>query len=97
MRPIAVGCSLRRLVTIVSGKYVRESITVHLSPLQLGFGIPLGAEAAVHAARKYLQDLSVNHSLLKLDFKNAFLLGSTIGSLYSIEDAIGEKTEALQT
>ena len=45
VRPIVVGCSLPRLVAKVSGKYVRESITAHLSSLQLGFGIPLGAEA----------------------------------------------------
>ena len=43
-----------------------------LRPLQLGFGIPLGAEAAAHAARLYLQNLLPGCILLKLDFANAF-------------------------
>ena len=33
---------------------------------------PLGAEAAVHASRVYLQDMKEHHLLLKLDFNNAF-------------------------
>ena len=44
----------------------------YLSPLQLGYGTPLGVEAAIHSARLYLQDLPINHVLVKLDFKNAF-------------------------
>jgi hypothetical protein len=43
-----------------------------LSPLQLGFGIPMGAEAVVHAARSYLYNLEHGSILLKLDYKNAF-------------------------
>ena len=43
-----------------------------LSPLQLGYGTPLGAEAATHSARIYLKDLPNNHVLIRLDFKNAF-------------------------
>ena len=41
-----------------------------LSPLQLGFGITKGAEAAVHAARLYLADIEFGKVLLKLDFQN---------------------------
>ena len=43
-----------------------------LAPHQLGYGIPLGAEAAVHAARVFLQNLQPGHLILKLDFRNAF-------------------------
>ena len=43
-----------------------------LSPVQLGFGVPHGAEAAVHAARIYLSDLPPSHVVMKLDFANAF-------------------------
>jgi hypothetical protein len=43
-----------------------------LAPRQLGCGVPLGCEAAAHAARLYLQNMPPNHLLLKLDFKNAF-------------------------
>ena len=39
---------------------------------QLGYGVRGGAEAAVHAARKFLQNLEDGHALVKLDFTNAF-------------------------
>mgnify|MGYP003503029475 FL=1 len=41
-------------------------------PIQLGFGIPRGTEAAVHATRQYIAGLQPGHGLLKLDFNNAF-------------------------
>ena len=43
-----------------------------LAPHQLGYGVPLGAEAAVHATRIFLQNLQPGHLILKLDFRNAF-------------------------
>ena len=43
-----------------------------LRPKQLGYGIPRGAEAAVHATRIYLHNLQPQHLILKLDFRNAF-------------------------
>ena len=43
-----------------------------LAPQQLGCGVPLGCEAAAHATRLYLHNMSPGHLLLKLDFKNAF-------------------------
>ena len=39
---------------------------------QLGFGVPGGAEIAVHATRRYLQSLVPGHVLIKIDFSNAF-------------------------
>ena len=72
VRPIAVGCTLRRLVSKCACRHVKEAMSSLLSPLQLGFGIPLGAEAAAHAARLYLQNLLPGYILLKLDFMNAF-------------------------
>ena len=39
---------------------------------QLGVGTPGGCEAAVHAARRYLESLPSDHVLVKLDFTNAF-------------------------
>ena len=41
-------------------------------PRQLGYGIANGAEAAVHAARLYLNKADHNTVMVKLDFKNAF-------------------------
>ena len=43
-----------------------------LAPRQLGFGVSGGAEAAVHAARHYLQGMEQGHAVVKLDFTNAF-------------------------
>ena len=50
MRPIAVGCTLRRLVAKYAGSLVREEMGELLSPRQLGYGVKRGAEAAVHGA-----------------------------------------------
>ena len=72
VRPIAVGCTLRRLVAKIAGKMVRSEMADLLSPRQLGFGVQGGAEAAVHAARTYLSSMPSDHALVKLDFKNAF-------------------------
>ena len=36
------------------------------------YGVKMGAEAAVHAARLYLRDLDPSKAVLKLDFRNAF-------------------------
>ncbi len=43
-----------------------------LAPRQLSYGIPHGAEAAVHAAQLFLDNVQPNEVILKLDFKNAF-------------------------
>jgi len=39
-----------------------------LSPRQLGVGVAGGCEAAVHSARRYLQNLEPDHIMVKLDF-----------------------------
>ena len=72
VRPIAVGCTLRRLVAKTASMAVMERMGSMLAPLQLGYGTALGAEAATHSARLYLQDLPPENVLLKLDFRNAF-------------------------
>ena len=72
VRPIAVGCTLRRLVAKVGSRAVMHRMGLLLAPIQLGFGTPLGAEAAVHSARIYLSNLQPDQVLFKLDFKNAF-------------------------
>ena len=70
LRPIAVGFTLRRLIAKCLCSKVLQSMADYLSPYQLGFDIPKGIEAAVHAARSYLNKAHL--LLLKLDFKNAF-------------------------
>ena len=72
IRPIAVGCTLRRLVAKCASKSVAEEMGKMLGPLQLGFGVSRGVEAAVHAARSYVEGLSPSNAVVKLDIKNAF-------------------------
>ena len=59
MAKIAASCVIADMATL-------------LSPRQLGNGVRGSAEAAIHAARKFLQNLEDGHALVKLDFTNAF-------------------------
>ena len=72
IRPIAVGYIWRRLTAKCANRHASESMTTILSPKQLGVGAKGGAEAAVHATRRYLQQMSAGNILAKLDLKNAF-------------------------
>ena len=72
VRPIAVGCTLRRLAAKVASRMVRDNMASLLSPKQLGCGVRGGAEAAVHAARSFLSEMAHEHAVVKLDFQNAF-------------------------
>jgi hypothetical protein len=70
VRPIAVGSTLHRLVVKVACRSAREKMVTKLAPAQLGFSIQWGAEAAAHAARSFLSNLSDGQALLKIDFSN---------------------------
>lgn len=72
LRPIAVGVTLRRLCAKVACKAVMDKAAALFHPVQLGCGISRAAEAAVHAARRYVASLQPGQALLKLDFSNAF-------------------------
>ena len=72
VRPIAVGCTLRRVVVKCAGRYITNAMGALLAPRQLGYGTALGCEAAVHATRLYLRHLQSSQVILKLNFKNAF-------------------------
>lgn len=74
MGPIAVGCTLRRIVPKV---VVKRSL--HLSsflrPTKLSFSTKNGCKAAVHVARHYIKQRQSSrqvHAFLKGDIKNAF-------------------------
>ena len=72
LRPIAVGFVWRRLAAKVACRHITDRCATLLSPHQLGMGIAGGAEAAVHAARIFLENRLPNQIMLKIDFKNAF-------------------------
>ena len=44
----------------------------YLSQIQLGVGVPGGAEAAVHSLRRYVNTMGDDDIIVKLDFANAF-------------------------
>ena len=74
VRPIAVGLTLRRLVAKVAGYHVRDEMSDLLAPRQLGYGVKGGAEAAVHAARSYV---NLDSQLHPPDQQDRYLLNST--------------------
>lgn len=71
VRPIAVGSTLRRLVSKLCCRELHTKLTDKFQPRQLGFGVRGGCEAAVHAARTFL-DSKFYDVFVKIDVKNAF-------------------------
>ncbi len=70
IRPIAIGCTLRRLAAKLACSSVIEELGPLLRPKQMGFGTQCGTEAIVHSVRQFMSaDKGV---LLKLDYANAF-------------------------
>ena len=95
VRPIAIGCTIRRVTAKAVAFAFNNIAKSKLSPRQLGVAVPAGAEAAVHAARSFCNsNLSSADPilLLKIDFANAFnsmrrdkllrVIRSELGSLY---------------
>jgi hypothetical protein len=72
VRPIAIGYTWRRIAAKCANKYAIESIGDYLRPIQLGVGTPGGCEAAVHATRRFIEYMPVDHCVVKFDFSNAF-------------------------
>lgn len=72
VRPIAVGRTIRSLASKCACQHALTYIPNILAPHELGFGVPGGIEAAVHATRIYLSNLPNNKAILKVDFINAF-------------------------
>ena len=67
-----MGCTLRRLVAKIACKRVADDMAELLAPIQLGYGVRGGSEAAVHAARCFLSNMEEHQAVVKLDFANAF-------------------------
>jgi hypothetical protein len=72
IRPIVIGFSLRRLVSKCANSSAITHIASLLCPRQLGVGTAGGCEAAIHAARRFLESMPEDHIFVKLDFSNAF-------------------------
>jgi hypothetical protein len=72
IRPIAIGSTFRRLVSKVCRHRVKDTLSTFFQPIQIGFGIKGGGEAAVHSIRKYIKNQSDAEVILKIDVKNPF-------------------------
>jgi hypothetical protein len=71
IRPIAVGNTIRRILSKFACHIVKSKISTQLHPHQTGFSTKNGSEAAIHATRNYIEN-QPNKAFLKIDFKNAF-------------------------
>ena len=71
-RPIAIGCTFRRLVAKLASQQACHLLSGYFGHRQVGVGISGGMEAAVHSVRQYVENLDTGHVIAKLDFKNAF-------------------------
>ena len=72
IRPIAIGYTWRRLAAKCANSYAIAELADLFSPIQLGVGVMGGCEAAVHAARRYAEDMPDDHVIVKIDISNAF-------------------------
>jgi hypothetical protein len=74
LRPIAIGETIRRLVSKCCCEATTEDAKVIFGPLQVGVATQGGAEASVHAVRKLAQEFGNDPGkiMLKVDFSNAF-------------------------
>jgi hypothetical protein len=72
VRPIAVGAVWRRLAAKCANVYAVGRCKDLLEPRQLGVAVEGGAEAAIHAARRFVLSMPADHIFVKLDFTNAF-------------------------
>ena len=66
VRPIAIGYVFRRLAANCANHYVIARTSEIFKPIQLGGGVPGGAEAAAHAMRRLLSQLPTDHVVVKL-------------------------------
>lgn len=73
LRPIAVGCTIRRLTAKVLLQRTIRTLSDRLAPTQVGVGTRMGCEAAVHAVRDFIYENNTeNKVILKIDLTNAF-------------------------
>jgi len=72
IRPIAIGYTWRRIAAKCANSHATAILAEYLQPVQLGVGVPGGCEAAVHAARRFVEAMPDGHCMVKLDFANAF-------------------------
>ena len=71
-RPIAIGYTFRRLVAKCANSFALRKLANYFCPIQVGVAASGGCEAAIHATRRFLQDMPNDEAIVKIDFANAF-------------------------
>jgi len=61
---VAVGLTLRRLVSKIANRWGSARMSPILAPRQLGVGTHGGVEASIHAARAFSDSATVSHALV---------------------------------
>jgi hypothetical protein len=74
LRPIAIGETIRRLVSKCCCEATIEDAKIIFGPLQVGVATQGGAEASIHAVRRLATEFGDDPGkiMLKVDFANAF-------------------------
>jgi hypothetical protein len=90
IRPIAIGYSLRRLAAKCVNKYALNVLKDTFTPSQLGVGVSGGCEAAIHATRRFLENMPDDSVAVKIDFSNAFNCIRRDSVLAAVADAVPE-------
>ena len=68
IRPIALGSVWRRLASKCASTYAIRTTRDLLAPRQVGVGVPGGAEASVHASRRFIDSLKTNQFFFQIRF-----------------------------
>lgn len=90
IRPIVMGYTIRRLISKCANKFAQAKMQNYFEPLQVGVAVSGGCEAAVHATRRFCENLRQDEVLVKLDFSNAFNSLSRDAMLIAVADKIPE-------
>lgn len=74
IRPVAVGEILRRLISKLAMRKIRQKAAEYLSPLQVGVGVEGGIEAILHGFNRKIKSrtFTAHHVAIMVDFENAF-------------------------
>jgi len=99
LRPIAIGETIRRLVSKCCCEATTEDAKVIFGPLQVGVATQGGAEASVHAVRKLAQEFGDDPGkiMLKVDFSNAFDVVDRTEMLTQVYEKLLVCTDGLST
>ena len=72
VRQVVTGYILRSLAAKYAARYACMKLQDFLSPRQAGIGVSGSCEAIVHATRRFIDNMTADDVVVKLDISNAF-------------------------